>query len=152
MTSGTPVNCSIIVESRTSVVGDVCNEILAKLEGTGFAKDDIFAVHLALEEALANAIKHGNKLDPSKKVTIDCSVDSERIEISMTDEGCGFDPDAVPDPRLGKNLYRPEGRGLFLMKSYMDVVKYNERGNGVRMVRYRERPNSEQTEREDAQG
>lgn len=143
MVPRTPINCSVVVESKVSVVADVCNQILAKLEGTGFERDDIFAVHLALEEALANAIRHGNKLDPSKKVRIRCSADSEKVEISMTDEGDGFDPDAVPDPRLGDNLYKPEGRGLFLMRSYMDAVRFNERGNSVRMIRYRERPDAE---------
>jgi serine/threonine-protein kinase RsbW len=59
----------------------------------------------------------------------------------VTDEGDGFDPGAVPDPRYGENLYKPEGRGLFLMRSYMDVVKFNERGNSVCMVKHKEKLN-----------
>ena len=134
------INYSIVVESRPSVIVGVCEQILSKLEANGFDKDDIFAVHLALEEAFLNAVKHGNKMDPTKKVKIDYSVGSDKIEISMTDEGEGFEPTSVGDPRHGESLYKPGGRGLLLMNSYMDVVKFTERGNGLYMVRYKEKP------------
>ena len=130
----------MVVESSMTAINKACDGILSELEGNGFSKEDIFAVHLALEEAFINAVKHGNKMDPAKKVKIEYSVRSDKIEVSMTDEGDGFDPEAVPDPRSGENLYKPEGRGLFLMKSYMDVVKYNQLGNCVYMVRYKEKP------------
>ena len=132
----------MIVESKPSAVAGLCEPILCKLQGSGFSKEDVFAVHLALEEAFINAVKHGNKMDPSRKVTIDYSVDLDKVEISMTDQGEGFDPEDVPDPRVGQNLYRPEGRGLLLINSYMDVVKFNERGNRVYMVRYKEKPDT----------
>ena len=118
----------------------MCEQILSKLEDNGFSKEDIFAVHLALEEAFLNAVKHGNKMDSAKNVKIDYSVGSDRVEISMTDQGDGFEPEAIADPRWGESLYKPEGRGLFLMNSYMDVVKFNKRGNSVYMVRYKEIP------------
>ncbi|MFZ2146534.1 MAG: ATP-binding protein [Sedimentisphaerales bacterium] len=140
MVSKTPNNCSIVVKSRPSAVGKVCGQILSKLKDNGFDKDDIFAVHLALEEAFLNAVKHGNKMDPTKEVRIDYSVGLDKIEISMTDEGEGFEPEAVADPRYGESLYKPGGRGLLLINSYMDMVKFNERGNGLYMVRYREKP------------
>ena len=57
----------------------------------------------------------------------------------MMDEGDGFDPNDVPDPRCGENLYKIDGRGLFLIRSYMDVVEFNEPGNQVHMVRYKEK-------------
>ena len=141
MASEAPISSSIIVESKPSAVVEVCKEILAKLETHRFGKDDIFAVHLTLEEAFLNAVKHGNKMDPSKKVRIDYSVDSDKVEISVTDEGNGFVPESVADPRFGPGLYEPGGRGLLLMSSYMDTVKYNQRGNSVHMVRYKEKPN-----------
>lgn len=136
----TPNSDSVIVESRLSAIGEVCKQILSKLQGNSFSEDDIFAVHLALEEAFINAVMHGNKMDPNKKVQIDYSVGLDKIEISITDQGKGFEPQEVPDPRVGKNLYKPEGRGLLLIHSYMDVVKYNEQGNCVYMVRYKEKP------------
>ncbi|OHB65122.1 MAG: hypothetical protein A2Y76_02475 [Planctomycetes bacterium RBG_13_60_9] len=130
-----PVKCSIVVESKPSALEQPCRDILSVLEAKGFSQDDIFAVHLALEEAFHNAVKHGNKMDPDKSVTIDCVVDREKIEIRMTDEGRGFDPSRIPDPRVGQNLYRPDGRGLLLIRSYMHIVEYSERGNSLRMVR-----------------
>jgi serine/threonine-protein kinase RsbW len=79
-------------------------------------------------------------MDPAKEVKIEYLVCSDKVEIFMTDQGEGFDPEAVPDPRLAENLYKPEGRGLFLISSYMDEVTFNERGNRVRMVRFKEKP------------
>jgi len=138
--SEAPANCSIVVESKSSAVVGVCNQILSKLKEHNFDKDDIFAVHLTFEEAFLNAVKHGNKMDPTKKVKIDYTVDDEKVEISITDEGPGFEPDSVADPRFGPGLYQPGGRGLLLMNSYMDTVRYNDQGNSVYMVRYKEKP------------
>jgi len=140
MASKASINSSIVVDSKSSAVIEVCNEILSKLEEHNFDKDDIFAVHLTLEEAFLNAVKHGNKNDPTKKVKIDYSVNAEKVEITITDEGPGFKPESVDDPRFGAGLYEPGGRGLLLMNSYMDIVKYNEDGNSVYMVRYKEKP------------
>lgn len=137
MVSKTPVSRSIVVESFPSAVAGMCRDILSELEAKKFGQEDIFAVRLALEEAFVNAVKHGNKMDPAKGVKIDYSVSLDKVEISMTDEGDGFEPDAVPDPRYGENLYKTEGRGLLLMRSYMDVVDFSEQGNRVRMVRYK---------------
>jgi serine/threonine-protein kinase RsbW len=130
----------IVVESKPSAVVDICRQILAGLEANQFGKDDIFAVHLTLEEAFLNAVKHGNQMDPTKKVTVEYSVDAEKVDIAITDEGNGFEPDRVADPRFGEKLFEPGGRGLLLMNSYMDVVEYNARGNRVHMVRYKEKP------------
>ena len=140
MVSRAPINVSIVVKSRPSAVVEVCEQVLSKLESYGFDKDDIFAVHLALEEAFLNAVKHGNKMDSSKDVKLEYSVDFDKVEISLTDEGDGFEPASVADPRYGEDLYKPGGRGLLLMNSYMDVVKFNERGNSLYMVRYKEKP------------
>ena len=140
MASEAPIHCSIVVESKSSAVVDVCKQILSRLEEYNFDKDDIFAVHLTFEEAFLNAVKHGNKMDATKKVKVDYSVDSDKVEISITDEGRGFEPEEVDDPRFGAGLYEPGGRGLLLMNSYMDVIKYNEQGNSVYMVRYKEKP------------
>jgi len=142
MAAETPVRCSVVVESKPSALEPSCRVILEALEARGFSQDDIFAVHLALEEAFLNAVKHGNRMDPTKKVTIEYVVDPEKVEIRMTDEGAGFDPDRIPDPRVGKNLYRPEGRGLLLIRSYMHTVEYSERGNSLQMVRNRSQPSS----------
>jgi len=140
MAAEMPVRRSFAVESRSSAFEAWWREILSALEAHGFSQDDIFAVHLALEEAFLNAVKHGNRMNPAKKVLIDYAVDPEQAEIRMTDEGSGFDPRSVPDPRVGENLYRPAGRGLLLIRSYMHTVEYNERGNSLRMVRRKSQP------------
>ena len=137
MVSKAPVSRSVVVESAPSAIVEECRWILSELEANDFSQDDIFSVHLALEEGFINAVKHGNKMDLDKEIKIDYLVGLDRVEISMMDEGNGFDPDAVPDPRWVENLYKTEGRGLLLMRSYMDVVEFNERGNRVHMVRYR---------------
>lgn len=141
MASETPISHSAVIESTSSALTIVRGGILSKLKANNFSEEDIFAVHLALEEAFINAVRHGNKMDQARGVQIDYSVAVDKIEVSLTDEGDGFDPDAVPDPRFGENLYKPEGRGLFLMRSYMDEVKFNERGNSVCMVKYKEKLN-----------
>lgn len=146
MASKMPIGRSIVIESTPSTIVGVCERILSELEANNFSQEDIFAVHLALQESFLNALKHGNKMNASKEIKIDYLLGSDRIEISMMDEGNGFDPDSVPDPRLGKNLYKTEGRGLLLMRSYMDVVKFNELGNCVHMVRYKEKPHLTETQ------
>ena len=135
MASETPVGHEMVAGSTSSAVTSVREEILSKLKAHNFSEEDIFAVHLALEEAFINAVRHGHKMDATRGVKIDYSVTPDKVEVTVTDEGEGFDPEAVPDPRFGENLYKPEGRGLFLMRSYMDVVKFNERGNSVCMVK-----------------
>jgi serine/threonine-protein kinase RsbW len=136
----TPSSSSEVIESRPSAISDVYERIVSKLEDNGYSEDDIFAVHLALEEAFLNAITHGNKMDPGKKVRIDYLVSADKVEIDIMDQGEGFNPETVPDPRFGQNLYKTAGRGLLLISSYMDVVEFNEQGNHVRMVRYKEKP------------
>ena len=112
MASKAPASYSIVVESKPSAVVAVCEQMMSKLKDNSFSKDDIFAIHLTLEEAFLNAVRHGNKMDPSKKVQIDYSVGLDKVEISVTDQGNGFEPEGVADPRFGAGLFKPGGRGL----------------------------------------
>ncbi|MCK4913085.1 MAG: ATP-binding protein [Planctomycetes bacterium] len=139
MVSNKPISESMIIASVPSAVSDVCKPVLAELEANNFSQEDSFAVHLAIEEAFLNAVRHGNKMDPAKKIKIDYLINTDKVEISMTDDGSGFNPKAVPDPRCGENLYKSGGRGLFLIESYMDVVEFNESGNSVRMIKYKQK-------------
>ncbi len=138
MTSKMPISFSKVISSSLSAAESVCEKIIAELGDSGFNKDDIFAVHLALEEAFLNSVKHGNQMDADKKISVEYLISSDKVEISVSDEGEGFNPDLVPDPRYGENLYKTEGRGLLLIKSYMDVVKFNEQGNCIEMIRYKD--------------
>jgi len=116
-----------------SVVG-VQKAVMAEVEACGHSQDLRFAVRLALDEALANAINHGNGRDRSKKVSVAYRVTSQLIEISVCDEGHGFDPSDVVDPTLPENLAKPSGRGIMLMRSYMASVRFNDRGNCVTLT------------------
>ena len=89
---------------------------------------------VGLTEALSNAIRYGNGTDPHKRVRMEIEVREQSLTARITDEGCGFDPDCVPDPTTPQNLLKPGGRGLFLMKKLLDEVRYNDRGNSVTLV------------------
>ena len=109
------------------------DEIEQLLQARHINDHDVFSIKLALEEALVNAIKHGNQMNRLKKVRIAYRIFSDRFEVRITDEGCGFDPDDVPDPTAFENLERPCGRGLMLMRHYMTEVAFDERGNTLTM-------------------
>jgi serine/threonine-protein kinase RsbW len=102
-----------------------------------FDEREIFGIKLALEEALVNAIKHGNRSDRSKRVHIRYQVQSHRFDMDICDEGHGFDPASVPDPCADENLERPSGRGLLLMRHYMTNVTYHPPGNRLSMCKVR---------------
>ena len=135
------------LKSTEREVKKVSGEVLKTLEDHEFGEDMVFAVHLSLEEAFVNAIKHGNHDDPQKKILVECLITPEKFDISITDEGFGFDPNGVPDPRCNGNLYKSCGRGVLLIQSYMDVVEYNSRGNCIHMVRYQNREKSPASEK-----
>ena len=93
---------------------------------------------MAMEEAVMNAIKHGNKRDPSKHVHVIVNLSDTQFYAQVTDQGLGFDPDDVPDPTLEENLEKTSGRGLMLMKNFVDTVQYNEIGNSVELTKVKE--------------
>ena len=107
----------------------------------GYAREALFAVRLALEEALVNAIRHGNRHVPDGQVDFCWSVDGDEARFDVRDQGEGFDPDAVPDPTDDDNLEIPSGRGIMLMKAYMSEVEYRDPGNHLAMV-YRKTKNA----------
>jgi len=107
------------------------------LKSVGYGEKELFAVRLALEEALVNAIKHGHKGDPGKEVQLRYHLTTECILAEIEDQGPGFKPEDVPDPFAPENLERSSGRGLLLMHNYMTWVRFNDAGNCVTMCRQR---------------
>jgi serine/threonine-protein kinase RsbW len=125
----------MVIASRTSEVGTVSEAILRRAEACDYSKKDLFAIRLALEEALSNAIHHGNGDDPAKQVTVEYEVTRQQARITVRDQGRGFRPEQLPDPCCDEKLTDPNGRGVLLMKAYMDEVTFNRQGNGVTLVK-----------------
>jgi serine/threonine-protein kinase RsbW len=126
-----------VLPTRIEAIREPECEVITLLCRLGYDEDLRFAIRLALEEALVNAMKHGNRMDPSRSVRLKYRASPECVEIRVRDEGPGFDPCVVPDPTVDENLRRPCGRGIMLMRSYMDRVSYSCGGNEVHMVKYR---------------
>jgi serine/threonine-protein kinase RsbW len=110
--------------------------IMSQLACHPYTERDVFSIRLALEEAILNAIKHGNRYDRHKSVLVSYRIQHDRFDISITDEGPGYRPEAVPDPTADENLERPGGRGLLLMRYYMTEVTVHPPGNRLTMVKY----------------
>jgi len=127
----------IVIPSNLAEARRVQEEIAEALQSARYGERDIFHIRLALEEALVNAIKHGNQLDQTKQVTVWYSVSPERFDVRITDEGPGFDPSDVPDPTLPENIERFCGRGLLLIRNFMTAVEYQGKGNVVVMCKLR---------------
>ena len=129
--SSAPVD--VVIPSDPAEARRVQEDIERLLRANHASEKEIFGIRLALEEALVNAIKHGNQMDRTKKVHISYQLHPDRFDVQISDDGGGFDPGDVPDPTAFENLERPCGRGLMLMRHYMTAVAFNERGNGVTM-------------------
>lgn len=126
---------SLTIASELTAARQVEQHLITRLRERSCPQDILFAIRLALEEALSNAIKHGNGLDPKKTVTVTFSVSSDQVRIVIADQGTGFDPSSVPDPTTDDHLEEPNGRGIMLMRAYMDEVSYNSRGNEICMIK-----------------
>lgn len=127
------VAVDVTIPSDAAEARRIQDDIERLLHARHINEHEVFSIKLALEEALVNAIKHGNQMDRAKKVRIAYQFLADRLNVQITDEGCGFDPCDVPDPTAFENLERPCGRGLMLMRHYMTDVAFNERGNSVAM-------------------
>ncbi|HEX5760833.1 MAG TPA: ATP-binding protein [Thermoanaerobaculia bacterium] len=109
------------------------------LEGMGIDDDTRHWVGLAVREAVANAIKHGNRQDPGKQVEVDWAVEGSELIVRVRDEGEGFDAARLDNPLAPENLLKPNGRGIFYMKSFMDRIDYGSGPDGGTEVTLRKR-------------
>jgi serine/threonine-protein kinase RsbW len=109
----------------------VLDELLGQLRSHRWDHRDVFGVHLAMEEALVNAIRHGNREDPRKRVEVHCRLAENKVKVEIADEGPGFDANQVPDPTDAKHRELPAGRGLLLMRTFMSRVTYEDQGRKV---------------------
>lgn len=128
----TETELSLDVPSDLEYVGPAVELIADELPGGPLSPRRIrFNFRTALAEALANAIAYGNRHDPARLVRVRVEVSRDAVRLHVTDEGRGFDPAGVPDPTRPDGLEREDGRGLFVLKSLVDQVAFNERGNSV---------------------
>lgn len=103
---------------------EVAEDIARRVSSTaGFDEDDQHKIEMAVHESLINAIWHGNKNDASKHVWLRFQIHSDRLEIHIRDQGMGFDPNNLPDPLAAENLLNVSGRGIFLIRSFMDEFR-----------------------------
>jgi serine/threonine-protein kinase RsbW len=105
----------------------LCSKLL---EGRDVPEETRHWILMALREALANAIKHGNQQDLSKHVQLEMDLVGDTLEISIRDEGKGFDPGAVGDPLAPENRLKTSGRGIFYMRTFMDEVRFQRHASG----------------------
>ncbi len=101
----------------------------------GFSEDEIFGIDMAVREAVANAVKHGNKLDETKEVNISLRNTNENLEITVRDFGEGFKVEDVPDPTNPENLLKANGRGILFMQNFIDIVEWHNHPDGGMIVK-----------------
>ena len=130
MASATTVRLVISSEVRLVDVVHAASESMAGI--AGFDEDDALNVGIAVREAVINAIVHGNRMDPSRKVEVSLQARPRSIRARVRDQGAGFDAGATPDPRIGDNVMRSSGRGLLVMRAFVDSVDFKFReGRGM---------------------
>ena len=124
--------------SRIEAVSEAAAAVSEFLGRIGIDEGTAFGVDMAVREAVTNAVLHGNKLDEAKVVDLKLSNSPEAFEISVHDQGQGFDPSDIPDPTQEENLLKTSGRGIFFMRNFMDKVDWSadpKGGTTVRMMK-----------------
>jgi serine/threonine-protein kinase RsbW len=135
-----PVKLEIMIPSNTADGLNAQEKLVALMEQFEYSMRDVFAMRLSLEEGITNAIRHGNKFATDKNVIIRCDISTEKMRVVIVDEGEGFDPEDVPDPTLEEFIERPCGRGLMLMRAYLNICEYSDGGRCITMERERNSP------------
>jgi len=124
----------LVLESSLESIGAVETLISKMREKHSISEESYNGIWIALNEAVTNAIKHGNKYDPAKKVRLSVETKENRyICFTVKDEGAGFDPDSIPDPTKPECLEEPNGRGVFLINRLADKVNFSGNGSILEM-------------------
>jgi serine/threonine-protein kinase RsbW len=126
--------------SRIDTVATAAAAVAEFVSRSGITEDAAFGIDMAVREAVTNAVVHGNRQDENKTVEVTLKSSPDAVEISVHDQGAGFNPEAVPDPTAEENILKASGRGIFFMRSFMDEVDWLIRPGGgttVRMLKRR---------------
>jgi serine/threonine-protein kinase RsbW len=129
----------MLLDSTLDSVEVAEKAVLHAAENIGFGEDDLHQLGMAVRESMVNAVVHGNRYNARKKVHVSITQAADRLTILIADEGEGFDPEEIPDPLAEENLLRQSGRGLLLMRAFVDefqVRRGEASGTEVRMVKY----------------
>lgn len=121
----------IIIDNSTEKIYETIEGILSHLSERRIATDLFYDIKLVLSELFVNAFIHGNKQDPSKKITVQYSIEGQKLILMIEDEGSGFDYKNMRDPVSDENVIKVSGRGLFLVKHLSDRINFNEKGNVI---------------------
>ena len=132
-----PMRFEVVLPADVSAISPVVGWVMRLVGELEIAAGKEFEIEMALREALANAIVHGCKGDPEKKVECTVTADKEHgIQIVVQDPGSGFDLNSLSTPTNEANLYSDHGRGIFLINKLMDEVKHEANGSVIRMRKY----------------
>ncbi|MBM3250466.1 MAG: ATP-binding protein [Candidatus Omnitrophica bacterium] len=127
------------IPSRLDIIPGFLTEFTQKLAPLGLSEEELFNVKLSVEEAVVNAIRHGNRQDPSLFVEVAAEAHNGCLTIKVVDQGEGFDFENVADPTHNHNLAKLSGRGVFLIRKLMDKVDYFDCGRGIKMIKFLKR-------------
>lgn len=132
-----PLHFEVALSADVKAISPIVEAVLRLVEQLEYASGKEVQIEMALREALANAVIHGCKGDPRKKIECSVTGDQDRgILIVVSDPGDGFDPVQIPSPTEGQNLFSGHGRGIFLISRLMDEVQYERNGAKIRMRKY----------------
>jgi len=122
--------------TRLEIIPETIDELFRGVDKSLFSENDSFHIKLCLEEALVNAMKHGNKLDPNLNVELTVETEPKALTITIVNQGEGFDHKSIDDPTKEHNLRKPSGRGVFIIKTHMDQVEFFDQGRGIKMTKF----------------
>lgn len=135
------VRHDVRMPGHVSAISPAVDAIMEVVREIGCAEGHEDDVELAVREALANAVRHGAGNDPEREVSCCVACDPERgMLVVVSDSGQGFDPDSLPNPLFGQNLYESHGRGIYLINRLMDEVRFEKGGTEIHMRKYPRRP------------
>ncbi len=122
------------IPSDPNILPEAEEFILRVAKEVNLNKDKYNNLALSFSEALSNSITHGNKLDKSKKVLLTIKVNETKMTVIIKDQGKGFDPNTIPDPTKPENILKDNGRGIHIMKSFLDDLKFNFTKDGTETI------------------
>ena len=131
---GSPASITYTLDSSLDSVNRVEQTAEEMARNAGLDEEEIYRIAMAVREAAVNAVLHGNAYDPEKSITASFEASADALTIRIADQGKGLNPDTLPDPLAPENLLRGSGRGIFLIRSFMDEVHFRQLQPGTELT------------------